>query len=54
MLYLLKTPGLTTKLYRDFVNRLEFYDAVDMMQEAAKLADGVVELLEQRITGDPL
>ena len=53
VLYVLTMPGLTTKLYRESVNRLGYYEAVDVMREAAnKLADGVEELLEQRITGD--
>ena len=47
--YVLKTPGLTADLYQDSVNLLDFYDAVDMTREAEKLADGVKELLEERI-----
>ena len=45
----LTTPGLDNSMYLKYVNRLDFDDAVELLGQSARLADGVKRMVEQRI-----
>ena len=49
LFYVLTMPGLTTKLYQESANRLDFYEGLNMMPAHVKLPDGVRKLVEVRV-----